>query len=321
MEVGLVLVLRHFNHLNSSLQVNAPLKNLELVGTISSTLGEGPVWDARQGLIYWIDILNGHLHSYQPESKIQKTIQLEQMIGSYALGSNGKIIAALKEGIYWVDKETGEKEFINQPEIKLPKNRFNDGKCDPAGRFWAGTMSVSEDKEAGSVYVFEKNKNTSRIDSKKVISNVTISNGMAWSKDGGTFYYIDTPTSEIVAYDYNIDTGQISNKRVIIYIPHTEGYPDGMTIDTEGMLWVAHWGGWKVSRWNPHNGLQLYSISFPAAKITSCTFGGKHLSDLYITTAKVGLSNQELVEQPLAGSLFVLPNCGFQGFYADEFLG
>jgi len=293
---------------------------MELVGNISSILGEGPVWDAKEGFIYWIDILNGHLHSYQPNSKIQRTIQLEQMIGSYALSSNGEIIAALKEGIYWVNKQTGHKEFIIQPEIKLPNNRFNDGKCDPAGRFWAGTMSISEDKEAGSVYVFEKNKDSSRIDSKKVISNVTISNGMAWSRDGGTFYYIDTPTSEIVAFDYDLNTGQVHNKRVIICIPTKQGYPDGMTIDTEGMLWVAHWGGWKVSRWNPNTGKELHSISIPAAKITSCTFGGEHLTDLYITSAKVGLSEQELLEQPFAGALFVVPNCGFQGYSAEEFL-
>ncbi len=301
--------------------MKTPLENIEVVGAMSSLLGEGPVWDSKEGLIYWIDILNGHLHSYQPTNKIQKTIALDQLVGSYALSSNGKIIAALKEGIYWVDKQTGNKEFIIQPEMNLPNNRFNDGKCDSAGRFWAGTMSLTEDKEAGSVYVMEKNNDAQNISSKKVISNVTISNGMAWSKDGGAFYYIDTPTSEVVAYDYDLSTGHIKNKRVVISIPIAEGFPDGMTIDTEGMLWVAHWGGWQVTRWNPLTGKQLHSISLPAAKITSCTFGGVHLTDLYITSAKVGLSSQELLEQPWAGSLFVLPNCGYQGYAADEFLG
>ncbi len=301
--------------------MKAPLENIEVVGAVSSLLGEGPVWDAKQGIIYWIDILNGNLHSYHPKNKIQKTIALNQLIGSYALSPNDKIIAALKDGIYWVDKSTGQKELIVQPETGLSNNRFNDGKCDPAGRFWAGTMSLSEDKEAGSVYVMEKNNATQNITSKKVISNVTISNGMAWSKDGSTFYFIDTPSSEVVAYDYNLSTGQIKNKRVVISIPVAEGYPDGMTIDTEGMLWVAHWGGWQVTRWNPNTGEQLFAIPLPAAKITSCCFGGPHLTDLYISSAKVGLSSQEILEQPLAGSLFVLPNCGFQGFPADEFLG
>ncbi len=301
--------------------MKTPLENLEVVGAISSLLGEGPVWDAKQEIIYWIDILNGHLHSYQPKNKIQKTIALDQLIGSYALSSNGKIIAALKDGIYWVDKQTGQKELIIQPETQLPNNRFNDGKCDPAGRFWAGTMSLTEDKEAGSVYVMEENKEAQSISSKIVISKVTISNGMAWSKDGSTFYFIDTPSSEVIAYDYDLNTGQIKNKRVVISIPIAEGFPDGMTIDTEGMLWVAHWGGWQVTRWNPLTGKQLHSISLPAAKITSCTFGGAHLTDLYITSAKVGLSSQELMEQPLAGSLFIVPNCGYQGYAADEFLG
>jgi len=300
--------------------MNAPLQNIKVVGNISSSLGEGPLWNKKNNKIYWIDILYGHLHSFDPQKNEQTTIELHQMIGSFSLSQNNKIIAALKEGIYWVDIQTGNKELIMQPEIQLPNNRFNDGKCDPAGRFWAGTMSLSEEKEAGSVYVIEKNKSTNELVSKKIISHTTISNGMAWNNDQNIFYFIDTPTFNIVAYDYDIATCEIKNKRVVVAIAPTEGYPDGMTIDAEGMLWVAHWDGWQVSRWNPNNGEKLMSIKLPVAKITSCTFGGPTLNDLYITSASVGLSEQALKEQPLAGALFVLPNCGYTGLPAFEFL-
>jgi len=301
--------------------MSTPQHPIEVVGKTISLLGEGPVWDAKQGMIYWIDILNGQLHRHHPATNTEVSLSLDQMIGSFALSDDGKIIAALKEGIYWVDKNTGQKELIITPEKHIPNNRFNDSKCDPAGRFWAGTMSLTEEKEAGSLYCIEKNKQTGLIESKKMISNLTISNGMAWSIDGKTFYFIDTPTYEIVAYDYELSTGQIKNKKLVARIDAEDGFPDGMTMDAEGMLWVAHWGGWQVTRWNPITGKKLSSIQLPAAKITSCTFGGYNLSDLYISSARVGLTDAELAKQPLAGSLFVVKNCGYTGLPAVEFRG
>jgi sugar lactone lactonase YvrE len=144
---------------------------------------------------------------------------------------------------------------------------------------------------------------------------------MAWSSDYKTFYYIDTPTCEVVAYDFDLLTGNIGNKRVVIRIPPQEGFPDGMTIDNEGMLWIAHWDGWQVSRWNPNKGKKLLSIPLPVAQITSCTFGGDNLQDLYITSARVNLTEEQLKQQPLAGSLFVLRNSGFHGTPSFEFKG
>ena len=153
----------------------------------------------------------------------------------------------------------------------------------------------------------------------KKIEGVSISNGMAWSADQKTYYYIDTPTHEVVAYDYEKVTGQISNKRVIIRIGDHEGHPDGMTIDSEDMLWIAHWNGWQLTRWNPKTGEKLHTIKMPVAKVTSCTFGGKDLDSLFITTAKVDLTDEELKQQPLAGSLFIIEQCGFKGVRAVEF--
>ncbi len=142
---------------------------------------------------------------------------------------------------------------------------------------------------------------------------------MAWSLNQQTFYFIDTPSYEVVAYDYDKNTGSISNKRTIIKIAKEDGFPDGMTIDSEGMLWIANWDGWQVTRWNPATGEKIVAIKLPVAKVTSCSFGGKNLEDLYITSAKIGLSENELAQQPLAGCLFVIKDCGFKSIAAVEF--
>lgn len=287
---------------------------IEVITDHKCLLAEGPVWDAKKNAILWIDILKGHIHEHSFKTSSQKTIELKEMIGSLSICSDRNLITALQNGFAFVDRESGKKTMIVDPESDLPNNRFNDGKCDPAGRFWAGTMSLSEDKGAGSLYVLNHNLTCS-----KKINGVTISNGLAWASDHNTMYYIDTPTLQIVAYDYNKSTGEIINRRVVITIDEKEGYPDGMTIDNEDMLWIAHWNGWQVTRWNPKTGKQLLAVKMPVAKVTSCTFGGENLTDLYITSAKVDLSQEDLKSQPLAGSLFVIKDIGYKGVAAFEF--
>lgn len=277
-------------------------------------LGEGPLWDPAQKTISWVDILNGEIHEFDLIRKSHRIIPVNQMIGSIALCTNGNYIAALQGGFAFIDRKSGNIKEIFDPEAHLPGNRFNDGKCDPAGRFWAGTMSLSETANAGSLYQLGKNKFC-----KKMMGDLTISNGLAWSLDHQTLYFIDTPTFEVVAFDYNKKTGSIADKRRVIKIEKNFGCPDGMTIDSEGMLWIAHWDGWQLTRWNPRNGRQTGQLALPVAKITSCTFGGEKLGDLYISTARTGLNKSELEEQPLAGSLFVWANCGFNGLPAFVF--
>jgi len=288
----------------------------EVVSGHVSQLGEGPVWDAVTKSILWVDIQQCEIHHFSPERNEHKTFHTGSMISAVAVRESGGFIAALQNGFAVIDMERGTIQSIVDPEATIKANRFNDGKCDPAGRFWAGTMSVMGHPGAGSLYALEPDLSVSL-----KIKGVSCSNGMAWSPDHRTFYYIDTPTGQVVAYDYNITDGSIFNKRVIITIPKKEGYPDGMTIDTEGMLWIAYWNGWKVARWNPYTGQLLQSISLPVSKVTSCTFGGNQLEDLYITSAKLGLSENELKEQPLAGSLFVIKNTGFAGLAAFFFKG
>lgn len=286
----------------------------EVVVPQCSLLGEGPVWDATNKCICWVDILNGNIHEFTQSNNKYRNIAVKDMVGAVALCTNGDFLAALKSGLAFVNRNSGEVTLLHHPEVHLPQNRFNDGKCDPAGRFWVGTMSLSEKQGAGSLYMIDRDLSHS-----VKIKDITISNGLTWSPDHKTFYFIDTPTFEVVAYDYDFETGNITNKRVAISIPKKEGFPDGMTIDSEGMLWIAHWNGWQVARWNPGTGKKLFTISLPAARITSCTFGGQNLQDLYITSASIGLSEKQLEEQPLAGSLFVVKNCGFQGMEAIAF--
>ncbi len=277
-------------------------------------LGEGPVWDFKRKVICWVDILRGEIHEYSPQSKTHRTINVNQMIGAVVLCTDGNFLAALKNGFGFVNRANQAVTMVANPEANLPGNRFNDGKCGPDGRFWAGTMSHTDEPGKGSLYVFGTDHSVTR-----KISNVSISNGMAWDLDHKTFYYIDTPTFTVVAYDYEKNAGEISRKRIVINISKEDGSPDGMTIDSEGMLWIAHWDGWQITRWNPNTGLKLFSFRMPAARITSCAFGGDELEDLYITSARTGLTDEQLAGQPLAGSLFVIKKIGVKGLRAFEF--
>jgi sugar lactone lactonase YvrE len=282
----------------------------------TSLLGEGPVWDAGKKLICWLDILNGIVHQYDPLTSVYSEILVHQMIGSFAVCNNGDLVAGLHHGFAFISRPDGKLKMIVDPESEIPTNRFNEGKCDPAGRFWAGTMAISEILHQGNVYVLDRD-----LKCRKQIEHVSISNGLAWSLDHKTLYYIDTPSFEVVSYDYDVSSGEISNKKSVIKINvKEEGYPDGMTIDEEGMLWIGHWDGWQVARWNPLTGAKIGSIKLPASRVTSCTFGGENLDDLYITTARVGLTEEALAAQPLAGEFFVVKNCGFKGLPAFEFI-
>lgn len=286
----------------------------EVVCELKSELGEGPLWDASRSLICWVDILSGDIHEWSPEKKSLNTLSLGQMIGAMALTDKGEYIAALKSGFGMIDPKTAKLDMIIDPEEHLPLNRFNDGKCDPAGRFWAGTMPIAEDESSGSLYTLDSSLNVTKKE-----SDISVSNGLAWSMDRKMMYFIDSPTRTVVGYDYDHDSGSLSNKRTVIDIAEADGFPDGMTIDDEGMLWVAHWGGWQVARYDPGTGKKLLSVSMPVAQVTSCAFGGANFKDLYVTSARKGLSEKELEDQPLAGSLFVIRNIGHKGLPAYQF--
>lgn len=291
------------------------LKKWEVVLDWSSELGEGPVWDREKNCILWVDILQGEVHQYFLATAEHKRFSMGESVGAVALCTSGRILAALKNRLVFVERENGRMEPVGvNPEIQ-PGSRFNDGKCDPTGRFWIGTMDEEGRKGRGDLIVVENNSTAS-----VKISNVTISNGLAWSKDSRIFYYIDTVEQNVVAYNYNISNGRITDKKVVIRIPLEEGKPDGMTIDEEGMLWIALWGGWEITRWNPETGECIRRIPLPVSQVTSCTFGGENMDKLFVTSAKVGLSREDIEKQPLAGSLFVINDSRSKGFVSNKFL-
>lgn len=257
----------------------------------------------------------GQIHCYYPATQQHTTTDVDQMVGTVALTSSDKLIAALSNGFHFIDTANGSLSPIADPENNLPENRFNDGKCDPAGRFWAGTMSVHDTPGAGKLYMLDSDLSVTQ-----KIADIGCSNGLSWSNDLSTFYYIDTSAQAIVKYDYEIITGSIRNPQTIITIPIEEGYPDGMTIDTEGMLWVALWDGWKVVRYNPHTSEKIQELYLPVSRPTSVCFGGESLQDLYVTSAKTGLTPEQLDKQPYAGSVFIFKATGCQGFPPDKFV-
>jgi sugar lactone lactonase YvrE len=263
-----------------------------------------------------VDIVRHEIHSCTGNGQDHRVINTGEPIGAVALHSKGKLLAALQHGFAFIDLTDNSKEWIGNTVEEVPGNRFNDGKSDPSGRFWAGTMDRHGAKGAGNLYALQTDGNV-----KLKLKGVSVSNGMAWSPDGRYFYYIDTATREVSAFDFDPVNGEIRNQRTVVWIPPEMGKPDGMTIDTEGMLWVALWDGWSISRWDPFTGALLCRIMLPVARITSCTFGGKDLRDIYVTSASLGLSDLQKKEQPLAGSIFVLRETPFQGLPARTFGG
>ncbi len=273
--------------------------DVELVIDTKSDLGEGAIWNHKTGELLWINISAKILNFYNEDLRNNKEMLTGQIIGTVVPAESGQVIVALKNGIYSLDPETGTKKLIVNPEDTIQGNRFNDGKCDPAGRFWAGTMNMNGEKEKGALYRLDKDSSIH-----KMIENVSISNGIVWNAKNGKMYYIDTPTQKVMSYSYNNETGEISNRQVAVEVPAEMGAPDGMTIDSEGNIWVALWGGSAVGCWNPEIGELLRTIKVPAKNVTSCAFGGPGLETLYITTARQGTTKEELEKFPHAGGLF-----------------
>ena len=267
---------------------------VEIIHDADATLGEGPAWDAKTGTLYWVDILEKRVHFHRGDEN--GFVQLDEMPGCLAPTRNGSLLVAARASILDLDLATGKLTVLASVS-EHENNRFNDGKCDPTGRFLAGTMNMDEKSPTGALYTFDGQTVT------RLLDGIRISNGLTWSPDYKTFYYIDTPTREVTAFDYDLSNGQISNPRVVITVPEALGWPDGMTSDTEGMLWIAMWGGAQVTRWNPQNGELLEQIALPAKNVTSCVFGGDNLNELYITSARVGLDETDLAAYRHSGSL------------------
>ncbi len=266
---------------------------------IESLLGEGAFWNYKTKELYWIDIEGKQLHIYNPETKQNKSFTTPSRIGTVVPHNETEAIVALEDGIYNLDLNTGVTNILSDVEHSVTENRFNDGKCDPSGNLWVGSMHYAQTAPKANLYKIDAKGN-----SEKMLDNITISNGIVWTSDAKTMYYIDTPTGNIRAFDFDKNDNTISNERVAVKVPTTLGYPDGMAIDEENMLWVGLWNGNAVVRFNPITGEVISKIEVPAHNVTSCAFGGDNLDVLYITTASIDMTDEEKKQYPLAGSLF-----------------
>lgn len=268
-------------------------------------LGEGPCYDLAHGVLSWVDIKMGTLFQLDAEMNLRET-QVGQYLGAAIPTMQGHYVALMTTGVYLMN-DTELLRKIYAPEGLLLHQRFNDAKCDPKGRLWAGTMSLFPGKPwEGKLYRFIGMKSQTI-----ALTDMGTPNGMAWSADGKTMYFIDTATRSVDAFDYNPELGNITRRRQIIRLE--EGFPDGMTIDAEGMLWVAVWGIGEVRRYDPRSGQCLSSICVPAPNVTSCCFGGIDLQTLYITTSAEHMENV-----PLAGCVFAV-KCDVQGTETVKF--
>lgn len=264
-------------------------------------LGESPYWSSKRQSFFWVDIEKGKLFEYNFATEETKIRSFPHRLTLVLEGKENQLILALDCKIASYDLHTEKLEWLTEVEADLPLNRFNDGKCDAKGRLWVGTLSTKFTNGSGSLYRVGKD-----LKPEKQLDQLTISNGMAWTADNQTFYFIDTPTRQIKAYHFDLESGEIEFKRIAIEIPEKLGFPDGMCIDIEGMLWVAHYGGSGVYRWNPITGELIEKVELPVPHITSCAFGGENLDMLLITTAQENLSDAQLKEYPLSGDVFLV---------------
>lgn len=267
---------------------------MECIADVGALLGEGPVWVARNEALYWVDIVSGKL--FRRVSGRTDVLDPGRTLCSIVPRLKGGFVGGSLDGLVAIGEDFAVTPLVH-PEVDQPGNRFNDGKVDRAGRFWAGTMDRKESKDTGSLYRLDPDLTCTRVD-----SGYSVTNGPAFSVDGRTMYHTDSGRQTIFAFDLD-DAGGASNRRVLTRFGPGDGYPDGMTVDAEDCLWVAFWDGWCVRRLSAR-GERLQEIAVPVQRPTSCAFGGKDLGQLFITSARRDLTAAEMERQPQAGGLF-----------------
>jgi sugar lactone lactonase YvrE len=293
---------------------DVPRISAELVADARTMLGEGPIWDDREQCVWWVDILGESLHRTDPVTGQDDVIPVGQMVGALGLRDRGGLVAASRDGFVGIDAASGRIERLADVEADRPSSRMNDGKVDPRGRFWAGTTDIDHRAGLGTLYRLDADLTVS-----PMLPEVTISNGLDWTADGATMYFIDTPTRRVDRFSFDPSTGSIADRTMAVSIRPRAGDPDGMTLDAEDHLWVALWDGWAVERYAPDGSLEL-RVEVPAAQATSCTFGGSDLDLLFITTAQKDFPAGGKPDQPHAGGLFVC-RPGVRGRPAHRFAG
>jgi sugar lactone lactonase YvrE len=286
--------------------------DMQRVGQQTDVLGEGPLWDVREQALYWVDIRKPAVRRYDSGNRKLTAWTMPETVGSLAVRKDGGLLLALKSALALFEPQSGTVRPVASPEADRPSQRFNDGKCDRQGRFWAGTMNDKVRQPDGTLYRFDGSECVA------IESVITIPNSLCWSPDGRTMYFSDSSTRTICAYDFDPATGQVANKRPFATTV-APSIPDGATIDAEGCLWCAEYDGWRITRFAP-DGRRMHSVELPLQRPTSCMFGGPDLGTLYVTSATQKLSAEELAKQPLAGALLAM-DVGVRGLPESRFNG
>ncbi len=292
------------------------MSEVEHVLDIKNKLGEGPVWNPTEQALYWVDIERNRFYRMDPTTRKYEVFDVSVPVGVLALRASGGLVMATKNGFAFWDRQHGLR-FISDPEAEKPHTRFNDGAVDCRGRFWAGTMcGLPEMCEApeGSLYRLDPDSSIHRME-----TGLKISNGIGWSPDNKVMYLTDSPQYMIYAYDFDAASGSIENRRPFIHTSDEEGVPDGLAVDSEGCIWSARWGGWKITRYDLSGKVER-AIQLPVQYPTSCAFGGEHLDELYITSAWTALSEEQKKQQSYAGDLFRVKT-NIKGLEKPKFVG
>ncbi len=274
------------------------MSTVEHLVSVQCKLGEGPVWHPAEQALYWLDIYQGRLHRFDPASGIHEATGLGRLASAMGIRARGGFVMATKKGFAFWEPGPRQFDFIADPDSdETEEVRFNDGKTDRQGRFWAGKMS---DRPTNSLFRLDADLSVHRME-----SGIIVSNGLGWSPDNRVFYFTDSHAKLIYAYDFYTQSGDLSNRRVFTQVPWDagEGFPDGLAVDAEGCIWSARWGGWKVVRYTPDGQIERV-IPMPVEFPTSCAFGGPDMKDLYITSAWVEIPPERRAAQPMAGDVF-----------------
>ncbi len=289
---------------------------IDCVVKAEAIVGESPVWSREQQVLYWVDITGQKIHRFRPETGINDTFDLPQPVTCVALRKGGRLIMTLKKNFAFFDPATQQIQMLSNPEPDQADNRFNDGKCDRQGRFWAGTMNnVNWDAASGSLYRLDPDTKATRMQAETVCSN-----GLGWSPDNRVMYFVESFRYAIFAYDFDAATGGISNRQLFASVDKKwGGFPDGLTVDADGCIWSVHNAVGRVVRYTPAGSVDRV-IQMPVPRPCSCIFGGDNLDVLYVTTARETLHADQLAEYPLSGSLFAV-HPGVRGLPESQFAG
>ena len=294
------------------------MADVVLWSTTAGLLSEGPRWHEEAGELLWVDILGSTFHrsAIAPDGRLKlvASVAIDRHVGAVAPVVGGGYVLAAGPGFLFVDGAGSVRELA-QPEAGRTDVRMNDGACDPHGRFWAGTMAYDESPGAGVLYRLELDGSCTR-----VLTGLTISNGIGWSPDGATMYLADSGTGRVEAFDFDGSSGAISGRRTLVSMDQPGVVPDGLTVDQDGAIWVALWGGGAIQRYAADGSL-LTTVHLPVERPTSCAFGGPDRATLFVTTARAGLDEAALASQPDAGHLFRIDGLGVRGMSCLPYRG